>query len=615
MANPRVGSTRSDGKVYAGQNYGYQSPKSFKQLAKEGKFRVGTQALDRLTSSAGNALNRLAPGVVRHFQNVKADQERLAARQDRQIRNTAGNRVANAAQNNATGKTLDAVSKATNVDRRIVGAGAAAAQLAISSRALKGGAAKPQPQARSVGAAARSDVAGKAGGRTIYRPAVDGAVSKSGQPVRGRVSNYRVNQGLRTQNNTAVGRKVAAQTSPTAQRSNARAAAKAKDTAQTGRTHRVINTAKGSGGKPSASALRKAQAERDRGVTHIQLGKNKPNSTESAHQRIRPGIAANKAPGSDPKPARASGDRARTASSVQSRAVNKATNDRGTISQRRNVEAANLPRDAKATAAQARGDIRSASRNGVGQRVPGSTPKPQSTTGNGRVTGRVRTNARVSGREAADNFKAKAKPIVDEKTARVKDSQGSVIGRKYGRKLTAKMNAGARRVKAAAEGKTTSTQTNDKLSRSRSTAYQDPKKNDPRTGYSEAQARRLSDNMNARKTAGKLPPITQTNRQTHLPASTTAKTAKVTPPNPAKAASRRGGNLSAKGRIKTPKAGSTVQPTRNGKKLTELGKPKSSTGVSAQRRASAFGPDAKRQAASDSKLRQRNRKSNRTGRS
>ena len=143
MANPKVGSTRSDGKVYAGQNYGYQSPKTFQKLATEGKFRVGTQALDRLTSSAGNALKKHAPGVVKHFQNVKADQERLAARQDRQIRNTAGNRVANAAKNDATGKTLDAVSKATNLDRRVVGVAATAAQAAISAKALKGGAAKP----------------------------------------------------------------------------------------------------------------------------------------------------------------------------------------------------------------------------------------------------------------------------------------------------------------------------------------------------------------------------------------------------------------------------------------------------------------------------------------
>ena len=74
MANPKVGSSRSDGKVYAGQNYGYQSPSTFKKLATEGKFRVGTQALDRLTSSAGNALKKHAPGVVKHFQNVKADQ-------------------------------------------------------------------------------------------------------------------------------------------------------------------------------------------------------------------------------------------------------------------------------------------------------------------------------------------------------------------------------------------------------------------------------------------------------------------------------------------------------------------------------------------------------------
>jgi hypothetical protein len=176
MAERKIGQTATlNGKtvVWSG-NHGWQSPASHNKLKDQGKFRVGTQALDRLASSANRALEKHAPGVKKHFENVAADQQRSAQRQDKQIRQTAGNRVANALQNDATGKVLDKASKATNVDRRIVGATAAAAQAAIGKAALKGGA-KPNTQnvkisssgqvttspARSVGAAAKADVAGR----------------------------------------------------------------------------------------------------------------------------------------------------------------------------------------------------------------------------------------------------------------------------------------------------------------------------------------------------------------------------------------------------------------------------------------------------------------------
>ena len=227
MANPRIGQPATLNKkpvVWSGQNYGWQSPATHKKLAEQGKFRHGTQALDRLSSSANRAIQKHAPGVAQHLNNVKADQQRLAARQDKQIRNTAGNRVANAVQNNATGKVLDAASKASNVDRRIVGAAATAAQSLISKAALKGGAkpsaakpaAKPNTQnvkisssgqvstspARSVGAAARSDVAGRTGTRSVHTPARSGVVTKGGDKFRENVSRYNPTPRKPNTNNT-----------------------------------------------------------------------------------------------------------------------------------------------------------------------------------------------------------------------------------------------------------------------------------------------------------------------------------------------------------------------------------------------------------------------------
>jgi hypothetical protein len=179
--------------VYSGENYGYQSPASHQKLKEEGKFRAGTQALDRISSSAGRAVRQHAPAVAQHFDNIKADQQRSAAAQDRAIRNTAGNRVANALQQDATDNLLNKASKATNVDRRIVGATAATAQAAIGKAAYKG-AASSNLTPRSVGAAARADVAGTTG-RRIYRPAVKGAVTPSGKPVSGRTAPYKITNG------------------------------------------------------------------------------------------------------------------------------------------------------------------------------------------------------------------------------------------------------------------------------------------------------------------------------------------------------------------------------------------------------------------------------------
>ena len=38
--------------IWSGENYGWQSPASHKKLEQQGKFKLGTQAIDRL----GNAI-------------------------------------------------------------------------------------------------------------------------------------------------------------------------------------------------------------------------------------------------------------------------------------------------------------------------------------------------------------------------------------------------------------------------------------------------------------------------------------------------------------------------------------------------------------------------------
>jgi hypothetical protein len=159
MAVPRLGQKRSDGKVYAGENYGYQSPASFSKLKDQGKFKVGAQTLDRATQ----AVSRVTPKPVKNYANaVQSAVAKNAETDRRNNEKTAIGRFQNRvnSQPSATEKVLKGVSDKTNVDQRIVNTAANVTQAAIAKKVLGG--AKPQPlPARSVGAAARADVAGR----------------------------------------------------------------------------------------------------------------------------------------------------------------------------------------------------------------------------------------------------------------------------------------------------------------------------------------------------------------------------------------------------------------------------------------------------------------------
>jgi hypothetical protein len=159
MAVPRLGQKRSDGKVYAGENYGYQSPASFSKLKDQGKFKTGAQTLDRATQ----AVSRVIPKPVKDYANaVQSAVAKNAETDRRNNEKTSIGRFQNRvnSQPSATERVLKGVSDKTNVDQRVVNTAANVAQAAIAKKVLGG--AKPQPlPARSVGAAARADVAGR----------------------------------------------------------------------------------------------------------------------------------------------------------------------------------------------------------------------------------------------------------------------------------------------------------------------------------------------------------------------------------------------------------------------------------------------------------------------
>ena len=143
--NPKVGDVRADGKVYSGENYGYQSKATHDKLKKAGKFRAGTQALDRATSSAKRALKKYTPEPAKRA--ARSYSRRLAESQERQRqgeelmlqRGGIGAQYIEA-KRGADGRRaqdVEFLSRKLNVDPRIVDTAITAVQTAAEGRLSK----------------------------------------------------------------------------------------------------------------------------------------------------------------------------------------------------------------------------------------------------------------------------------------------------------------------------------------------------------------------------------------------------------------------------------------------------------------------------------------------
>lgn len=151
MARPFGSKAYKNGKLvlWAGENYGYQSPQSYKALEKAGKFRTGAQALDRLGSSVTGLLRQYVPPQA---QAAWAElQKRQAAELEKlsktgqsisqALNSTPGSKryfqqVGSYASVPLTANSVitEDISKLTNVDNRIVGT-----TLGVAAGALTGG--------------------------------------------------------------------------------------------------------------------------------------------------------------------------------------------------------------------------------------------------------------------------------------------------------------------------------------------------------------------------------------------------------------------------------------------------------------------------------------------
>ena len=142
---PKIGHVRSDGKVYSGANYGYQTKATHQKLKEAGKFRAGTQALDRATSSAKRALKKITPEPVKRA--ARAYGRRFAEAQQREQADldafarsgTIGKTYVEAKRgaDNRRANDIEWISKKLNLDPRIVSTAITAVETAAEGRLSK----------------------------------------------------------------------------------------------------------------------------------------------------------------------------------------------------------------------------------------------------------------------------------------------------------------------------------------------------------------------------------------------------------------------------------------------------------------------------------------------
>ena len=220
-----------------------------------------------------------------------------------------------------------------------------------------------------------------------------------------------------------------------------------------------------------------------------------------------------------------------------------------------------------------------------------------------RVSGDVRENGRTAGRNAAQSYKGKAAKAISNRMSTDKALDMSGVERRALRDgLETRAKAGEARVRQAAEDAVTGTQRSSKLNQSPSSSSQDIGRTGSRRSLAQTQAsaKRLSLDMDARSKAGKLPEIKKDLPSTGgpKPASTEVGVKKaVTPPKKDLTSSQTAKRLA--------KPEDNPRPISNGKELKPQGQKSVPNSMNtSDRRAN---PSAQ-QARSDAALRQRNRR-------
>ena len=196
--------------------------------------------------------------------------------------------------------------------------------------------------------------------------------------------------------------------------------------------------------------------------------------------------------------------------------LTKAQKERAALTKQRDIgakaAAAKTPKSTRKTVSQAGGAVRKGAdtpnsydltarqRDGKDPNY-GKRSQPKSTNAPQTRSGRVERNARTDARQAADNFEVKARKAISDRVKRETEKKGltGTQQRDLKRKLTRQMNAGKRRIKAAAEGRSTSSQTSAKTNTNPSVARQEGVSGrDWRNRMSDSKVQKLSKDMTKR---------------------------------------------------------------------------------------------------------------------
>lgn len=132
-------------------NYGWQSPASYNKLQREGQFKVGKEAIDRLWNSLPQPVRAVAQEAQRRLANpiIPSKAETFGFTGP-----------------SATDKAIDKISNKTNVDPRLIQGALSIAEAAVEGR-VGAGAARSAGQAQSLRAAGRLAQRGPAFGMAL----------------------------------------------------------------------------------------------------------------------------------------------------------------------------------------------------------------------------------------------------------------------------------------------------------------------------------------------------------------------------------------------------------------------------------------------------------------
>ena len=154
----QIGDRLQDGRIYAGPDYGYQSPATFKKLEKDGAFKVGASAIRRFKQAVSQRLPQPVKAAAKWYgEGEQRANQRLLDRGHSQ--EAIDKHYEHRGKPDATSRLLSQLSDKTNIAPELVNTATALAEAVITgrigksmaNRSLQGLSRAPAPSAFAMG--------------------------------------------------------------------------------------------------------------------------------------------------------------------------------------------------------------------------------------------------------------------------------------------------------------------------------------------------------------------------------------------------------------------------------------------------------------------------------